>query len=510
MTARCATACALFGVLAAGLAPAALAEPRLALVIGDNRGLGDEELLRFAEHDAERVRDALVDVGGFTPGEVMVLQDADATAVRQALTTLEGRLAAGGVERLFIYVSSHAGDGVLHLKGTELPMQEVVDFVKRAPVRVGLLVVDACRSGAVTRLKGLKPRGEPTHIEATQVEGRVLISASGADEYAQESDELGGSYFTHYFIAGLRGAADGSGDGRVTLDEVYGWAWARTIESTFASYGGVQRPAFSVDLRGQGQLVLSEPGAAKARLTLDVKAPGRWLVVASSSGQVVADVDKGEGPVSLAVKPGEYRVRLRVERGVLERTVTVPASGAAVVRGDDLERASLVEVARKGGPETRLVLSGGGGVASGLVPGLVAQPGVEVRLRRDGYLLGPLNQLSLTLEGRTGEGRDGSFHQLELELRLGTGHRFSWREVSLLTGVELGPVLVLQSQLPDGSGRTGLGLTLAAVLEARLRLGGPVEAYLLGTGGGSLIRTIISGVTLSPRLAGSLGVAIAF
>ncbi|HEY3381328.1 MAG TPA: hypothetical protein VGK32_06130 [Vicinamibacterales bacterium] len=41
-----------------------------------------------------------------------------------------------------------------------------------------------------------------------------------ADEAAQESERLGGSFFTHYLISGMRGAADLSGDGRVTLNEV--------------------------------------------------------------------------------------------------------------------------------------------------------------------------------------------------------------------------------------------------------------------------------------------------
>ena len=53
-------------------------------------------------------------------------------------------------------------------------------------------------------------------LEASGVEGRVLISASGANEYAQESDALQGSYFTHYLVTGLRGAADTSRDTRET------------------------------------------------------------------------------------------------------------------------------------------------------------------------------------------------------------------------------------------------------------------------------------------------------
>ncbi|MCC6335815.1 MAG: caspase family protein [Myxococcales bacterium] len=483
---------------------------RFALVIGENRGLLTEEHLRFAESDAQRFRDALVEVGGVAPQDVVLLTGATAPQVREALTALSSRMAGGPYERLTVFFSSHAGDGVLHLAGTELPLQELVDFVKAAPVRVGLLVVDACQSGSVTRLKGLRPSElPPTRLEATGVEGRVFISASGADEYAQESDSLGGSYFTHFLVAGLRGAADTSKDGRVTLEEAYAWAWARTIEATFATRGGVQRPAFSVDLRGQGQLVLSEPGAAKARLTLAVEAPGRWLVVAEDSGAVLADVDKPSGPLTLALPPGGYRLKLRTKDGLLERGVTVPAAGGAVVRGEDLERASLVQVAAKGGPESLLVFSLGGGVSSGLVSGLSVQPGVELRFRRDAYLLGPLNQWALALAWRTGTSMDATpFTQHEFELRVGTGHRFAWRRGSVAVGVEVGPLLVLQS-LPNDTARTSLGVTGALDLEGRLKVGGPVELFLLGTGGAAVVKKS-SGVAVVPRLGATAGVAVSF
>jgi hypothetical protein len=483
---------------------------RFGLVIGENRGLQNEEQLRFAESDALKLKGALVDVGGFSRDDVTALTGADAASVRAALAQLKTAMGPGPHERLVVYVSSHASDGQLHLAGTTLPLQELLDFLKSAPVQVGVLIVDACQSGHVTRLKGLKAREQPaTRLEASGIEGRVLISASGVDEYAQESDALQGSYFTHYLVTGLRGAADSSGDGKVTLDEVYGWAWARTIEATFSSRGGVQRPAFSVDLRGAGQLVLAEPRLSGSRLTLDVRAPGRWLVVSQSSGSVFADVDKAEGPISLALPAGAYRVQLRVPDGVLERAVTVPAAGVVTLAGTDLEQASLVRVARKGGEETQLVFSAAGALSSGLVGGLIIQPGAELRVRRDGYVLGPLNQLTLALAWRNGQPLSGSFLQNELELRVGTGHRFAWSRASLALGLELGPLLVLQNDLPDDSDRVSLGLTTGLGVEGRVRIAGPLEAFLLVNGGGAIVKKR-PGISLVPRLGGSVGLALAF
>ncbi len=483
---------------------------RFALVVGTNRGLGEEEQLRYAEHDALRMKRALIDVGGFPEANVTELLGASAESLRAALQHLKSSMRDGPHERLVVYVSSHASEGSLHLGGTELPLQELVHFVTSAPVRVGLLVVDACQSGRVTRLKGLKPREGPvTQVEATSIEGRVLISSSGMDEYAQESDSLQGSYFTHYLVAGLRGAADVSRDGKVTLEEAYAWAWARTVEATFASRGGVQRPSFSVDLRGAGQLVMAELLKNTSRLELQVQTPGRWLVVAKATGEVFADVDKGEGALSLALPQGAYRVQLRTAQGVLDQTVVVPPEGEVIVSGADFARMSSERVARKGGEETHLGMSVSGGVASGLVVGLGLQPSVEARLRLTGHSWGPLNQLLVTASWSGARSQTDGFLQTELELRLGAGHRFSWGPWSLALDLTTGPVLVLQNELPDRSHRVSLALDVCLGLEGRVKLIGPLDLLLGGSGGVVAVKRV-TGLPVVPRLSASLGVVFTF
>ena len=36
----------------------------------------------------------------------------------------------------------------------------------------------------------------------------MLLTSSSADEDAQESDAIAGSYFSHHLVSGLRGSAD--------------------------------------------------------------------------------------------------------------------------------------------------------------------------------------------------------------------------------------------------------------------------------------------------------------
>jgi len=443
-------------LLAAG---ASAAPRRWALVIGEDQGIAGEETLRYARSDARRALATFQAIALVDPGAEVQLIGADAAAVRAALASLAQRLRAKATpaDWLTVYVSSHSGNGTLHLRGTELPLSELLDFVRAAPVSVGLLVVDSCQSGTLTRVKGLRPSGPLLRVDVADLEGRIVITSSGADEYAQESDELGGSYFTHHLLAGLRGAADASRDGRVSLEEAYAYAYARTVESTLASAGGLQRPSFHKDLRGRGDLILSEPVTAAGRLTLAVDAPGRWVVIAAADNALVADLEKGAGPATLALVPGRYRLRLRGERDWLERSVEVPTSGGATLSGADLEAAALARFARRGGLPAEHRLSAGFSISSGITTGLPATLGVQARFRRDQPLWGPLGLLALGVAAREGRATGWiPFRQRELEAWASAGLRLRFGAVDLAPALEAGALLVLQSDLPDVTTRLGL------------------------------------------------------
>ena len=505
---------ALLGLWLAAAAQAPQEEGhRWALVVGENRGLSSEETLRYAESDARRMIAVLQEVGGVAPEHSVSVYGTDANRLRTTLKQLSARMATEATPkgRLIVYVSSHAGEGAIHLAGTELPLSELADFVRAAPVAVALLVVDACRSGALTRLKGLKAvDAPPIRVEATDLSGHVFISASGADEYAQESEELQGSTFTHHWVTGLRGAADASHDGRVTLEEAYAWAWSRTLESTFATRGGLQRPAFKVDLRGQGELVLTELKRADGRLTLDSNEPGRWLLVAQSSGAVVADVEKAAGPLVLAVPPGSYRVRLRAADGYFERQVQVPPTGGAIVRATEFVDAPFIRIASKGAEATVLLVSAGFSVGSGLVSAVAFQLGAEVKLRREGALLGPINLLYGVLGVRDGaSGATVTFNQMELELRIGAGHRLQRGSFAAAFGLELGAVGVWQRGFTSASPRFGLEPTAVVATEVRWAFAGPFSIYVTAQGGAAAVKKE-SGVSVIPRFGAGAGVAATF
>lgn len=485
---------------------AAHAEPhRWALALGENRGLADDAALSFAETDARQVLALLEDLGDVDPSRAALVAGADATRARAALTAFEARLAAEATAEdvLWVYLSAHADEGALHLAGTRLPLAELLTFLERAPVGVAVLVVDSCRSGALTRVKGLKPiEGRKVDVVAGALAGRVIITSSGADEYSQESDQVGGSFFTHHLLGGLRGPADASGDGQVTLEEAYAWAYARTVESTFATRGGVQQPRVKVELAGYGALVVTTPQKASSRLVLDAPESGEWLIASLEPNGPVSLVQKPAGPTSVALPPGRYAVRLRTDEGYRERKIDLAVASTVSVRAEQMQGGELVRVALKGpAAEARLQAAVGGAVTSPMLPGLNSAAGAEVRLTAPKLVPGTLNvALALRISG------GDSYSQFELEGRLAWLWRWSVSRFALGVGPELGWVVVIQDNLPDDSHRIGVEPYFGGALEGRVRLTGPLS-LTVGAGAGALAVKTVASTRAQFRGGGFLGLS---
>ena len=79
--------------------------------------------------------------------------------------------------------------------------------------------MDSCYSGNFIRTKGGQHRKPFLIDDSSVVTGHAYLSSSSDKESSQESDEIESSYFTNAMITGLRGAADASGDNKVTLND---------------------------------------------------------------------------------------------------------------------------------------------------------------------------------------------------------------------------------------------------------------------------------------------------
>lgn len=292
---------------------------RLALLIANDAGGPGTTDLRYARHDAEKLGAVLVELGGFREPDLYYLFDADADRARAALAEVEARVAkarAEGAETtLLVYYSGHARDGALRMGKSRWPMTELRGMLARSRADVRIGIVDACQSGAITRSKGGRP-GPSFLFDADDGQpsrGLVLVTSSSDDEDSQESDQLGGSYFTHYLASGLRGDADESGDHRVTLAEVYGYAYHKTITQTVETRSGVQHPTYSYDLQGSGSLVLTDLSRGRSGVLFGADLSGDYLIFDRAREQVAAEIKKASGqPRRIALAPGAYVLKKRL------------------------------------------------------------------------------------------------------------------------------------------------------------------------------------------------------
>jgi hypothetical protein len=390
-----AAAAALLACLAPCRALAAI--ERYAVLIGNNAGAPGEARLRFAEDDAARVHDVLEDLGEFRPENLILLRGASAQIVRSVVITINqrvrNRIAEGGTEVvLFVYYSGHADAEALHLGGTRLPVRELRELVGGSAATIRLLVMDACRSGSLTQAKG-GPGPQVAAPFAIQIdeplagEGAVFLASSSINEDAQESDELRGSFFTHYLTTGLLGAADADGNGQVTLAEAYRFAYDETLRASSRTLAGLQHPSFRYQLSGQGDLVLAhlrEHAGERGTLVLP---PGRdFLVIAGGAdGPIVGEVGAYQSMRQLSVRPGSFFIRGRGSDDLLEGAVAVAAGERRVVAESDLRRARYAHLLHKGsgraavqGPLAGYRLRTTLGSDTGLCQGAVAGYGVDL------------------------------------------------------------------------------------------------------------------------------------
>lgn len=323
---------------------------RVAIVVGSNMAPPGRVPLRYAHEDARKVADVLTSVGGFAARDVRLLFDPEPARL---LAAFDEELAVAGRRAeetlLFFYYSGHADEQSIFPAGQALAFSELKARLddSRAKLRVGLL--DSCRGGSWTGSKGLK-KVEPFEIDAAPQlaeEGSVLIASSSGQESAHETESLKGSFFTHYWNAGLRGAADRGGDGVVTLNEAFEYARTLTIRDTALLGQEPQHPSFQMKLSGRRDFPLTTLANGRTTLFYD-QLTGPTEVVRLSDGLVIVETQPGARRVRLGLPSGSYLVRRRAPDGVFVRIITLSAGGVTAIAESDLNRSTLIAGGSKG------------------------------------------------------------------------------------------------------------------------------------------------------------------
>jgi len=340
---------------------------RYALVVGANAGGADRPLLRYAISDAERFARVLVDVGGVAPGDQIVLKQPKLRELSEGLDLLARHVAdarkaggAGGRIEIVVYYSGHADEKGLLLGDDRFSYQTLRDRLDQITADVRIAVLDACSSGAFTRSKGGKARQPFMIDESSNMRGHAFLTSSTENEVAQESDRIRASYFTHYLVSGFRGAADTSGDGKVTLSEAYRFAFDETLGGTARTRGGAQHPSYDINLSGTGDIVMTDVKQTTATLVIGEDLDGRFFV-RNEAQELVVELYKPRGRrVELAVEAGTYDVRIEREKSALSARTTITDGSRIVLAASQFGVAAIEPTQLRGGgpPALRYAVTG--------------------------------------------------------------------------------------------------------------------------------------------------------
>ena len=202
-----------------------------------------------------------------------LLTDVQATR-REILGRLELITTADTDDLVFIHFSGHGSDThhlVTHdaephlLDRTTIRLEELVDRFAAIPAKNLILCLDCCFSGgagAKVFHSPVAPR-MPASTEALLGRiggsGRVILTASGAEQAAIEDRRKGHGIFSYYLIQALTGAPEVLDAGAIPLLALANFV-TQSVEEAAAQFRHIQQPALRGTLDGAVRLPRLEQG----------------------------------------------------------------------------------------------------------------------------------------------------------------------------------------------------------------------------------------------------------
>ena len=308
---------------------------RFGIFIGSNDGGRDRIMLRYAVSDAKSLSRVFAIMGGIAPEDNFLLVEPSVAEINRQLSNL-GRLSAEAKRNaqrteLVFYYSGHSDEDGVFLNRERYSYRELRERINTVQADMRIVILDSCASGAITRAKGGVKTQPFLFDSSVSAEGYAFLTSSSADETSQESDKIESSYFTHSILAGLRGAADSAGDGRVTLNELYRFAYNETLAKTETSIYGAQHPSYDIQISGSGDVVLTDIKEISASLLFTGEISGR-ISIRDSSDFLVAELTKISGKaLELGLEPGLYRITLQQGDNFYRVEITLPENKRTIL-----------------------------------------------------------------------------------------------------------------------------------------------------------------------------------
>ncbi|NIM11434.1 MAG: hypothetical protein GTO45_36835 [Candidatus Aminicenantes bacterium] len=325
---------------------------RFALVVGANDGGPHRAKLRYAVSDAKAVLKVLEEMGGVLADDSRLLVEPTREAFFWEMKRLQDRVNRARAEHrrveVIFYYSGHSDEKNILVGKEKISYQDFRDEINRMEADVRIAILDSCASGAFTQLKGGKKRAPFLVDTAYDMKGYAVMTSSSSDEASQESDRLEGSYFTHYLISGLRGAADMTQDGRVTLNEAYQFSFNETLAQTEQTVSGPQHPNYNIQMSGTGDVVMTDIRHSSTILVLGKDVSGK-IFIHDPKDVLVVELNKPSGrDIELGLEKGKYRVIVIAEGLIWESKVKLPEGKRVALARDDFKKMDKIDTVARG------------------------------------------------------------------------------------------------------------------------------------------------------------------
>jgi len=300
---------------------------RYGLIIGANEGGPDRTKLQYATKDAESFNRVMQEMGGLSPGNNILLLNPDVTRIEHSFTAIKRLIVnqqKSTMRQEFIfYYSGHSDEEGLLLGEQKLSYKRLRSLIATMPSDVRIAVIDSCASGVFIRAKGGVKKAPFMVDSSTEMKGYAFLTSSSETEAAQESDKIKASFFTHYLISGLRGAADVTQDGVVTLNEAYHYTFKETLARTEKTQHGPQHPSYDIQLSGTGDLVLTDLREVTASLIIEENILGR-IYIRNPKGDLIVELNKvAQNKMEIGLSPGSYLITIDDNSTYYQTNVTL-------------------------------------------------------------------------------------------------------------------------------------------------------------------------------------------
>jgi len=305
---------------------------RFVLAVGINDGGNSKVALKYAVSDAKALVRLLTEMGGAEPENINLLVKPDKKEVLKSIELLNKKVKIAKQQyhktEVIFYYSGHSDEEGLMLAEEKVSYDILKKSIMELDSDVKVVILDSCSSGAMIRDKGGK-MGASFLIDASNdMKGYAFITSSSEDEVSQESDVIRSSFFTHYLVTGLRGAADVTGDGRVSLNEAYQFAYNETLGRTQKTMGGAQHAGYYIKMSGTGDVVITEIQKSESRLEMEKGLYGIFTIRNQENTLIAELQKKSEQKIQIGVDSGEYFVINQRDNRIYEAVLHIEAGSS--------------------------------------------------------------------------------------------------------------------------------------------------------------------------------------